>query len=324
MTVRLTTVGADSASTFELNEGAPRWTCAFVNNMPDGAFDATERQFLGLLEEASGSDVVEVRRHAMFGVPRRELTSARIGAEYVPLADTYDDPPDLLIVTGSNPIETQIQDELYWSDLVELLAWSREYVGSTILSCLSAHAALTVFDGIARTRLSTKLTGVFSQHVDVSQPLTRGLEPEILLPHSRWNSVPREAMEHAGYDVVIRSEETGWGVATREENGRQLILVQGHPEYDPASLLREYRRDAGRFVHHERDDVPQLPYHCVSEEDWGSLERTHQEIIQGERDPLLIDRYPFDDVVARAPWPWRTVATRLFTNWLTSVDQGKE
>ena len=38
-----------------------RLSCAFVNNMPDGAFDATERQFLDLLGAGSGTDVVEVR-----------------------------------------------------------------------------------------------------------------------------------------------------------------------------------------------------------------------------------------------------------------------
>lgn len=324
MTVRFAADAARSDSPTESSGSSPRWTCALVNNMPDGAFDATERQFLGLLEEGSGSDVVEVRRYTMSGVPRGEQTSRRIAEQYLPLADGYLDPPDLLIVTGSNPIETRIQDEPYWSDLVELLTWARERVGSVLLSCLSAHAALTVFDGIDRTRLPAKCTGVFSQHVDVGQQLTTGLESEILLPHSRWNSVPRESLEHAGYEVVIHSDATGWGVATREEGGRQLILIQGHPEYDPASLLREYRRDAGRFVHHERDDVPYLPYHCVSPADWGLLERTHHEITQGERDPRLIDQYPFDEVGARAPWPWRTAATRFFANWLTSVEHGKD
>jgi homoserine O-succinyltransferase len=292
--------------------------------MPDGAFDATERQYLGLLEEGSGTDAIEVRRYAMLGVPRGEQTATRIDEQYLSLTDMYLDPPDLLIVTGSNPIEARIQDELYWADLVELLSWAREHVRSMLLSCLSAHAALAVFDDVARTRLPSKCTGVFSQHVDVSQPLTAGLEAEILLPHSRWNSVPREALEHAGYDVVVHSETTGWGVASREEDGRQLVLIQGHPEYDPSSLLREYRRDAGRFVHHELDDPPYLPYHCVSPEDWEPLERMHHEITEGEREPLLVDRYPFDEVGARAPWPWRPVATRFYANWLTSVDRGKD
>jgi homoserine O-succinyltransferase len=288
--------------------------------MPDGAFDATERQYVGLLEEGSGSSDIEVRRYTMSGVPRGEQASARIAAEYLPLTSLYLDPPDFLIVTGSNPIEIHIEDELYWDDLVELLTWSRTHVPSVLLSCLSAHAALTVYDDIARVRLPSKCTGVFPQHVEVDHTLTSGLDAEIELPHSRWNSAPREALERAGYEVLIHSESTGWGVAVRQEDERQLVLVQGHPEYDPSSLLREYRRDAGRYVHHERDDLPYLPYHCAAPEDWESLERTHNLIIEGDREPLLIDRYPFEEVGARAPWPWRSMAARLYSNWLGSVN----
>jgi homoserine O-succinyltransferase/O-acetyltransferase len=298
-------------------------TCALVNNMPDGAFDATERQYLGLLEESSGPHTIDVHRYTMHGVPRGEETSRRIGEEYLPLTNIYLNPPDALIVTGSNPIEPRIEDEEYWADLAELLSWAQQHVRSMLLSCLAAHAALTVFDGIERVRLPSKCTGVFSQHVDASQLLTAGLDPEIVLPHSRWNTAPRESLEHAGYDVLIDSETTGWAVASREKEGRQLVLVQGHPEYDPTSLLREYRRDARRYVHHERDDLPFLPYHCVSLEDWEPLERTHHEIIDGARMAPLIDNYPFDEIGARAPWPWRSSAKRFYENWLSSVVAGK-
>lgn len=316
MTVRLATASAHGDSSVDNSDDSIQLTCALVNNMPDGAFDATERQYVGLLEEGSGLNQLEVRRYTMSGVPRGAQTSARIAEEYLPLTSLYLDPPDFLIVTGSNPIEAHIEDELYWDDLFELLSWSRSHVKSTLLSCLAAHAALTVYDDITRIRLPTKCTGVFSQNVDVTHPLTAGLKSEIELPHSRWNSVPLKALEHAGYDVVIQSESTGWGVATRQVEDHQLVLVQGHPEYDPSSLLREYRRDAGRYVRHERDDLPFLPYHCASPEDWESLERTHNEVIDGVRDPLLIDQYPFDEVASRAPWPWRSAAVRLYSNWV--------
>jgi len=316
VSVRLAKASAQSHFSVEDTAPSSQLTCALVNNMPDGAFDATERQYVGLLEEASGSNELEVRRYTMNGVPRGEQTSARIAEDYLPLANLYLDAPDFLIVTGSNPVEAHLEDELYWDDLFELLTWSRHQVPSTLLSCLSAHAALTVYDDIARVRLPTKCTGVFSQDVDVTHPLTAGIDAEIELPHSRWNSVPREALDLAGYAVVVQSETTGWGIATREDDGHQLVLVQGHPEYDPSSLLREYRRDAGRYVHHERDDLPYLPYHCASPDDWISLERTHNEILDGARDPLLIDQYPFEDVAARAPWPWRPMATRFYSNWV--------
>jgi homoserine O-succinyltransferase/O-acetyltransferase len=31
-------------------------------------------------------------------------------------------------------------------------------------------------------------------------------------------------------------------------NRSLFVLLQGHPEYDSATLLREYRRDVGRFL----------------------------------------------------------------------------
>jgi homoserine O-succinyltransferase len=305
-------------------DGSSHLTFAVINNMPDGAFDATERQFLSLLEEASEGHDIQVRRYTMPGVPRGETVLTRIAEEYLPLTDLFLDPPNLLIVTGSNPIEINIEDEPYWSDLVEVLSWAREHVCSTLLSCLSAHAAMTIFDRVDRTRLAEKCAGVFSHHVKLSHPLADGLEPEILLPHSRWNSVPREALEDAGYDVIIHSDVTGWTVASRDEDGRQMVLVQGHPEYDPSSLLREYRRDAGRYVRGERSEVPLLPFHCVSSQDWEALEQFHREIVLDQRDPTLFEEFAFEDMGARVPWPWRTLASRFFTNWVTSVVQEKD
>ena len=287
--------------------------------MPDGAFDATERQFLDLLDAASGSEVIEVRRHAVAGVPRGERTAARIAEQYSPVSSMHLDPPDLLIVTGSNPLEPNIEDEPYWGELVDLLSWSRQNVPALLLSCLSAHAALSVFDGIERQRLAAKCTGVFAQQVDVSRALTFGLASEILLPHSRTNTVASHDLREAGYHIDIESDEFGWSVASREREGFSLVLIQGHPEYDPSSLLREYRRDVGRYVNHERDELPRLPYHCVAPPDWERLDTMHNSIITGRRDRALVDAYPFDEVGERAPWPWRSMAKRLYANWLASV-----
>jgi homoserine O-succinyltransferase len=324
VTEHLAAAEARSTSLVEGGREAVRISCAFVNNMPDGAFEATERQFRGLLDGASGGEVIDVRLYAMNGIPRQEPTARRIAEGYLPLTNIYLEPPDVLVVTGSNPIEPRIEDEPYWDDLAELLSWARRHVRSTLLSCLSAHAALTIFDDVARVRLPAKCTGVFPQDVEVAHALTEGLDPAIHLPHSRWNSVPRESLERVGYDVLVHSETTGWAAAVREEDGRQLVLVQGHPEYDPSSLLREYRRDAGRYVRYERDDLPYLPSHCVSSDDWEGLERLHHQIVEGDRDPLILEEYPFDEVGARAPWPWHAAATRLFANWLSSVNRGED
>src|ERR1700759_3009951 len=105
MTVEVLDPGAVSDGT----GGPARWRCALVNNMPDAAFGATERQFVGLLEAGSGCETVALTRHTMTGIPRGERIRARIAAEYCPLDDIYSEPPDLLVVTGSNPIEARIE-----------------------------------------------------------------------------------------------------------------------------------------------------------------------------------------------------------------------
>ncbi len=322
MGVRLRPAAAAPLTAWPEEEGvAPRLACAFVNNMPDAAFDATERQFLDLLGAGSGSDVVEVRRYTMEGVPRGDAVAARIAEQYLPVAAIGADPTDLLIVTGSNPIEKRIEDEPYWSEMVDLLTWATGHVQSMLLSCLSAHAALTVFDGVERERLSSKCTGVFLQQVDQTHPLVAGLEPVIPLPHSRTNTVSQGSLRDAGYDIAIQSEAEGWAVAARQIGHANVVLVQGHPEYDPSSLLREYHRDARRYVQREQDADPVLPLHCVAPEDWDGLKKLHREITTGRRDPALLEAYPFSEVGARATWPWHPVAKTLYENWLADANK---
>lgn len=300
-------------------------TLAFVNNMPDGAFEATERQFLGLVEAGSHAKTIGVTRFCMDGVPRGDRVATYIAENYRPLSELVENtPPDLLIVTGSNPIEREIRDEPYWKDLSDLLSWARDNVPSVLLSCLSAHAALTVFDGIERHRLPSKRTGVFAQDVHVDHQLTAGIPASIVLPHSRQNSAEETDVREAGYDIVVGSEEVGWSIATKRTGQGTFVLVQGHPEYDPSSLLREYQRDVGRYVRHERDELPCLPYECVGQSDWTTLQALHEQVVNGHRDPALVEAYPFGEVGARAPWPWRDVAVRFYTNWLDGSIEVKD
>jgi homoserine O-succinyltransferase len=316
MGIRLT--GALDAG-LATHDGSARWTCALVNNMPDAAFCATERQFLGLLAAGSGSETVAVTRYAMAGVPRGERIQARIAADYRPVEDIFSDPPDLLVVTGSNPIESRIEDEPYWADLHGLLKWSSEHVQAMVLSCLSAHAALAVFDGVERTTLPVKCTGVFAQEADRTHPLVAGVYGSVFLPHSRLNAVPKEAVVRAGYSVALQSDEVGWSVVTKTVGQSEVVLVQAHPEYDPSSLVREYARDARRYAGHEHDQLPCLPLECVTGPDWNRLRRLHARIVGGERDPALVAAFPFDEVCTRAQWPWRGVAQRLYANLLGNI-----
>ena len=98
-----------------------------------------------------------------------------------------------------------------------------------------------------------------------------------------------------------------------------MVLVQGHPEYDPSSLVREYHRDVRRYAGHERDEVPCLPASLRGPRGLEPLQRLQERLARGERDPALVESFPFDEAGARATWPWRGVATRLYGNLLAAL-----
>jgi homoserine O-succinyltransferase len=318
MTVELAGV-LDAGTAPDAAQRSARWRCALVNNMPDTAFCATERQFAGLLDAGSGCETVTLTRHTVAGVPRGEQVRARVAAEYRRIEDLRSDPPDLLVVTGANPTESRIEDEPYWSDLCDLLRWGSQNVPVMVLSCLSAHAALAVFDGLERTTLPAKCAGVFAQDADPVHPLAAGFRSPVFLPHSRFNTVPVEAVLDAGYAVVLQSDEVGWSVATKTVGRSEVVLVQAHPEYDASSLVREYVRDVRRYAGHLHDELPCLPIDCATGPDWDALCRLQARVVGGERNADLIADFPFDEISARAPWPWRGVALRLFANVLATI-----
>jgi homoserine O-succinyltransferase/O-acetyltransferase len=296
-----------------------RWTCALVNNMPDSAFESTEHQYLELLDAASAGRTLQVDRFALEGVPHDAAVKERIATEYRPMDELRAGRPDLLIVTGSNPVESEISREPYWDELAGVLEWGRAHVPSMLLSCLAAHAALAVFDGLERRELEQKCTGVFEQVAQPGHPLTAGMRPPMALPHSRLNTVGVGQVAGAGYQVALGSDEVGWTVATKVVDRSLVVVIQGHPEYGPSSLLREYQRDVRRYACHERDTLPCLPSGCVGPEDAEALAELHRRVVGGERDPALVEAFDFDQAGARAPWPWRDLAVLLYGNWLSGV-----
>ena len=84
--------------------------CALVNNMPDAAFGATERQFRGLLTAGAGVKR-SFCRYTMEGVPRGERTGPY--SRGVPAPGRHHlGPPDLLMVTGSEPLASRSRTNL--------------------------------------------------------------------------------------------------------------------------------------------------------------------------------------------------------------------
>jgi len=242
---------------------------AFVNNMPDPAFAETERQFLRLLASASGGRTVVVHRYWMPGITRGDAVRRRVRATYQPLERLFTTAPAGCIVTGTEPRAERLTDEPYWGDLVAVLEWGADQGVAMWLSCLAAHAALLACDRIERVPLPAKFSGVFAHDVDTSHPLTRDLGADrghhtgpaapVMVPHSRLNTVPDEALRSRGYELLMTSRDVGWTLATKTVGTSAFVLVQGHPEYSTTSLLREYRRDVRRYLRGDRSDYPALP-----------------------------------------------------------------
>src|SRR6516165_5988286 len=229
-----------------------------VNNMSDAALELTERQFIGLLAAASGKTQVRVRLFALPQIGRGEFARRRLLSDYAEIGRLWDTRLDGLIVSGMEPGPGALREEPYWRMFTELIDWADRQTTSSIWSCLAAHAAALHRDGIERRPLAAKCFGVYEFTKETDHPLLAGAPARALVPHSRWNDVPADALAGAGYDVLTRSPDAGVDMFAKRDRSL-FVFLQGHPEYDPTTLLREYRRDVGRFLRGERDGYPALP-----------------------------------------------------------------
>lgn len=290
-----------------------------VNNMSDAALRATERQFQRLLR--AGSDEQPVRLHclALPSVPRSTATRHRISSLYTDITALDRLQLDGLIVTGAEPRAATLQDEVYWDEMRALVDWAEAHTRSTIWSCLAAHAAVLHLDGIERQRLPRKCSGVYGCEPAADDPLLAGLPAQPRVPHSRLNDLPAGKLAAAGYTVLTRAQGAGVDIFTRQTRSR-FVFFQGHPEYDPASLQREYLRDIGRYLTGERDHYPEVPVEYFDRDTEQALQALRAEA-EARRDPALIAKLPaltMRDGVADAV---EATAVTLFRNWLTGLSR---
>src|SRR5436190_17382118 len=78
-------------------------TIGLVNNMPDPALQATERQFVALLGAAADGLTVRLRPYALPEVPRTDWGRAYVDRFYAGIDELWGSRLDALIVTGTEP-----------------------------------------------------------------------------------------------------------------------------------------------------------------------------------------------------------------------------
>jgi homoserine O-succinyltransferase/O-acetyltransferase len=228
----------------------------FVNNSSDRALKSAESQFLRVLAAASDGIELQVKFFTCPEIPRGERPAGDSDCPYANLAELYDTRLDALIVTGTEPQATALPDEPIWGSLTKLVDWAEDQAIPTIWSCLAAHAAVLHLDGMARSPLPEKLSGLFECNVVAKDhKLMAGLPPRWLTPHSRYNGISTEALIASGYEVLSASAEASVDIFLKD-GAAPFVFFQGHPEYDGDTLLREYKRDVRRFFARERDEYP--------------------------------------------------------------------
>lgn len=299
------------------NRHAGTVVIGLINNMPDGALRATEHQFAALLSEAAGARPVRLRLSYLAEVPREAEAREHIAATYWPLDALLEDRPDALIVTGAEPHASELDGEPYWQRIVEVIEWTQAHGTPSIWSCLAAHAVPLALDGIRRQRLPEKRFGVFTHRIQAPHPLLGGIGKSLVTPHSRWNDLPVQALRDAGYTLCSESPESGADCFVREGPG-PLVCFQGHPEYEPVTLLLEYRRDVGRFLRGVHPAWPNLPCDYFPPQALRLLSEFRARA-ESARDPALFADFPTGELAASLTARWRPDAIRIYRNWLDQI-----
>jgi homoserine O-succinyltransferase/O-acetyltransferase len=292
-------------------------TIGLVNNMPDTAWEATERQFLAIVRAAAGKIPVKLQLFSLTDLPRADHIRAELAARYSDLAALLRTRLDGLIVTGTEPRAASLKDEPYWASLVTLIDWARLNTVSTIWSCLGAHAAVLHADGIERRPLAEKQFGVFDCEAVSADPLTEGAGRRLVVPHSRWNDLSAAALTACGYRILTRSTAAGVDMfAGPQQNGDSLFLFfQGHPEYEPGTLLREYRRDIGRFLRGEQAQYPGAPLGYFNAEASTQVSAFRARALADRRADLIAD-FPMRALEAGLNARWQRSAVGIYEKWL--------
>jgi homoserine O-succinyltransferase len=293
-------------------------TIGLINNMPDAALQATERQFMRLLRHAAGDMRVDFHCFSLPSVLRSQTARWRVEQQYTDIADLERLRIDGLIVTGAEPNAAALPEEPFWRDLADIIDWAATNTRSTIWSCLAAHAAVKHLDGIERHRLGAKCSGVYDCVKVTDNWLTAGLPSPLKISHSRLNELRASDLTARGYQVLTQSREAGVDIFAKELKS-QFVFFQGHPEYDALSLEREYLRDISRYLAGERDAYPALPagyFDAETERKLVVFERR----ARVERRPALSAELP--ERTLRPDIAAGTAAAAIFRNWLGYLAQG--
>jgi len=274
-----------------------------LNMMPDAALETTERQFLRLLGSCNPIAQIYVHPFSLPGLERSAETLDYIRQNYETFESVREQGLDALIITGANVSNPHLHQEEFWKPLQEVIHWASTEVTSVLCSCLATHALVKSLYGIERNPLPQKRWGVYKHRsAKNSHPLLRDINTLFDVPHSRHNEVSRAQFEAAGLSVLIESLDGDVHLAVSPD-GLRFVFMQGHPEYEFNSLLKEYKREVLRFQNGTRPDYPPVPenYFCAQA----------LRLCEERRHP-----FPSEELESQTHNTWGDTGKSVFNNWL--------
>ena len=304
-------------------DNLPSLRVGLLNLMPDAALRATDRQFIRLVAAHGERANLFVYPFSLATERRSAEAQAHIGLHYSTFSELRDSQLDALIITGANPFHVDLANEEFWPGLVGVIDWAIEGVQSTLCSCLATHAVIRHLKGIDRTLLPQKRWGVYSHEHVSDHYLLDGLETPVEAPHSHHFNLTPEEFEAAGSRVLVSGNEAGVHMAVSDDETR-FVFFQGHPEYDPISLLKEYKREIGRFVEGGRTDYPPFPEHYFNKSEQVSLDGYREDVVVAMSKGQGLSEFPESAMSIARDRSWSTAGRQIFRNWLSEVERRKQ
>jgi len=297
----------------------PALRVGLLNLMPDAALQATERQFLRLVEAFGRSANIHIFPFSVDPGDRADIALAHIKAYYTDFSRIQNEGLDALIITGANPAQADITEEPFWQPLLEIIDWAQEHVRSTLCSCLATHAVLQHHHGERRRELPQRQWGVYEHEILIPEhPLLAGLSTPVSAPHSHRFSVSREAMEAAGLTVLINSADAGVHLAV-SSGSQRFVLFQGHPEYDAISLLKEYKREVQRFLLGNLQGYPPFPEHYFNDAAIQRLDVYQRQLTECDFEQSTLPVFPEAELTGSCADTWGQAGRTIYRNWLRKI-----
>ncbi len=302
----------------------PSMHVGFLNMMPDAAIEATERQFLRLLHAGSSPYVVYVHPFTIHSFERSGKARDYVAQCYASFSEVRNLQLDALLLTGANPKEPDLQNEAFWEEFVKVAEWAHGSVSSVLCSCLASHAAIQHFHRVCRTRcVDGKRWGIFD-HVLTGEdsPLVAGIAPQFRATHSHVYELTDAQLAGTGIRILATSDEAQFHIAVSAD-GLKWVYLQGHPEYDTISLLKEFKREIALLTSGERPDYPPFPKNYLPHAARTRLKRYQAQLESALESGATLPQFPESQIAPLVRDAADDHGRVLFANWIKAVVNAK-